>query len=409
MNKKPILIVASLLVGLGILVPITQSGLRLKTKAAGSSTLGLTSTINTQTGKEFSVPLTLNPNGSLVTGVDIKLNYPTNLLTLTRIDPVPGQPTQLIFLPDLQTTLSNSQSGDISFSILAFNSQNLSPSTPLSGNTSLPLAVLSFKAISDGTAQVNFSFTPSSTTDSNVSISSNPPQDTLAAVTNLTANIAAIAPSPTNTPISTPIPTISLTPISSTPKPLNTPSPTKSPNTNTSPTPSVTPTTKTLQITASTIHNQDGSQLTTGNWVGTSGNSSSSYLALRFNNVSLPKNSKIISANLDLFSSKTQWISIQSQIFLDTTLPLSAYSTKSLPSNRTKSTSSVKHTSNSQWVGNRWYTYQDISLLIKEMVNSTTWTSGNSVGIIIKGTGAAWGRKFISNTQAPRLTITYTN
>ena len=402
MNKKHLIILSILVVGLGILVPITKNGVRLKTKAAGSSTLGLTPTISTQTGKEFSVPLTVNPNGSLVTGADVKLTYPTNLLTLTRIDPVPNQPTKLIFLPDLPTTLNNSQNGNISFTVLAFDSQSLTPSTPLSGNTPLPLIVLTFKAISSGNAQVSFAFTPSSTTDSNVSISSNPPQDTLASVINLTANISSALPSPT----SSPTPSNSTSP---TPRPQNLPIPTKTQTTNTTPTPESVPTQKTIQVTASTVNNQDGSQFTGGNWIGTSGNSSSSYLSLRFNNLNLPKNSKIISANLDMYSSKNQWIQIQSQIFIDTTSPLLPYSTSSLPSNRSRSTTSIKHSSNNQWLGNKWYTFEDISLLLTEIVNGNTWTPGNSVGIIIKGTGTAWGRKFINSTQPPKLVITYTN
>jgi len=51
--------------------------------------------------------------------------------------------------------------------------------------------------------------------------------------------------------------------------------------------------------------------------------------------------------------------------------------------------------------------------VVQEVVNRGDWASGNSLSVILKGTGSAWGRKFVrsyngSAANAPKLVITYT-
>jgi type IV pilus assembly protein PilY1 len=64
------------------------------------------------------------------------------------------------------------------------------------------------------------------------------------------------------------------------------------------------------------------------------------------------------------------------------------------------------------WSANTWYDLDDLSPVIQEMVNRPGWQSGNTLALIVKGTGAAYGRKLISSydgdpAHAPRLVITY--
>jgi hypothetical protein len=51
--------------------------------------------------------------------------------------------------------------------------------------------------------------------------------------------------------------------------------------------------------------------------------------------------------------------------------------------------------------------------VVQEVVNRADWQSGNSLSIIVRGTGGAWGRKFVRSYEAgasfaPRLVVTYT-
>lgn len=89
------------------------------------------------------------------------------------------------------------------------------------------------------------------------------------------------------------------------------------------------------------------------------------------------------------------------------------FSTSNLPSQRTLTTQQVNHSSNTQWQANTWYALDEIAPVIQEVVNRADWQSSNSLSLILKGTGGAWGRKFVrsfdgSATNAPKLVVTYT-
>ena len=89
-----------------------------------------------------------------------------------------------------------------------------------------------------------------------------------------------------------------------------------------------------------------------------------------------------------------------------------AFSSGNLLSSRPLTSAQVNHSDDAQWNANTWYTLDDITSVIQEVVNRSDWQSGNALSIIMKGTGSAWGRKFIQsydgNTSfAPTLTISY--
>jgi hypothetical protein len=76
-------------------------------------------------------------------------------------------------------------------------------------------------------------------------------------------------------------------------------------------------------------------------------------------------------------------------------------------------TAQVAHSSDVEWQANTWYSLDEMAEVVQEVVNRGDWASGNSLSVILKGTGSAWGRKFVRSydgaaANAPKLVITYT-
>lgn len=191
---------------------------------------------------------------------------------------------------------------------------------------------------------------------------------------------------------------------------LSTPTPTS--------TPAPTPISATLtsQVSASVDDaNQDGSTLnlnSTTLWLGNAASTTSSYTVFRFNNLNIPRGAAISSARLQLYATQTAWIGLNMTLAAEANGNSALFSTTNLPSQRLPTTSQVNHTSNTQWQANTWYTLDEIGPIIQEVINRTDWQSGNSLSIIVRGSGSAWGRKFINSfdgsaANAPRLTINY--
>jgi len=114
-----------------------------------------------------------------------------------------------------------------------------------------------------------------------------------------------------------------------------------------------------------------------------------------------------------VFSTQSQWISISFNIAAENSANSAAFATGNLPSQRTLTSQSVSHSSNVQWQSGTWYSLNEIAPVVQEVVSRPDWQGGNSLSIIIRGTGNSWGRKFISSLDgstinAPRLVITYT-
>ena len=153
--------------------------------------------------------------------------------------------------------------------------------------------------------------------------------------------------------------------------------------------------------------NQDGSTLSSGNttlWLGNGSSTSSGYTGLRFTNVTLPQGATITSALIQVYSSKSQWIPMSIQIAADQSTNSVACSTTNLPSQRSLTAAKVNSTTNANWLANTWYSLPDISTVIQEVVSQPGWQSGNSLSVVIKGTGSAYSRKYLRSTKAqPQL------
>jgi hypothetical protein len=161
--------------------------------------------------------------------------------------------------------------------------------------------------------------------------------------------------------------------------------------------------------------NEDGSTFapsTTTAWTGTGASTSSSYLGLRFNNVVIPRGATITGARLEFYTTQSQRITLNALIKPESADNSATFTSGSKPSQRTLSSVSIPHSSDVQWYANTWNVFQDVSSLVQTIVNRSGWNSGNSLALVIKGTGSAYGRKFFTSyegnpAQAARLVITY--
>lgn len=179
---------------------------------------------------------------------------------------------------------------------------------------------------------------------------------------------------------------------------------------------SITQTVLTAQISAAGDDvNQDGTTFTpndTALWLGNGASSTTSFLGLRYEALNIPRNAKIISAVLQVYSVQNQFLTVNVSMAADAVGNSPVFAADNLPSQRTLTASSVILNNNVQWNTNTWYSLPDIASVIQEVVNRSDWSSGNNLSVLIKGTGSAWGRKFINSFEggaaaAPKLIITY--
>jgi hypothetical protein len=208
------------------------------------------------------------------------------------------------------------------------------------------------------------------------------------------------------------VPTPTLVP---TPIPTAVPTPTTVPPT---PTPTAIPSasTVTLQVTSGLDDvNENGTAFSaTDNptWLGNSQSATASYTGLRFTGVNIPKGATITSAKLQVYSPSSQWIGLSMNMYLDNSGNSLAFSSTSKPSQRSLTTGYVTHSSNTNWTASTWITLDEMASVVQSVVNRTDWQTGNSLAVIVKGTGSAWSRKMISSYESSpinsaKLVISY--
>jgi len=161
--------------------------------------------------------------------------------------------------------------------------------------------------------------------------------------------------------------------------------------------------------------NQDGSNVSIGAptlWVGNAASPSSSYTGLRFTNLAIPRGTSISSAQLQVYSSQLQWQNIVVTVAGEASGNSQTFTLGDPPAARALTAHSVANSSNSQWQASTWYSVAEIAPVVQEIVNRADWQSGNSLSLIVRGAGSAWGRKYAvsysgSAASAPRLVIRF--
>ncbi len=233
------------------------------------------------------------------------------------------------------------------------------------------------------------------------------------------AGITGITATPTQYPTSTIVPTVSPT-ITPTPSTGVTSTPTPTVALTATPTPTASagqPVTVTYQVSAGAADVTELNSILSATdatvWLGTGGSATTSYTGLYFANITIPKGATITSAQLQVYSSQSQWVSLGMNLAMENVGNSMVFTSTSRPSQRTVTTQSVNHSSNVQWLANTWYTLDQMAPVLQAVINRADYAYGNSISIIVHGTSGTWGRKYIrsydgSAANAPKLVVTYT-
>ena len=147
-------------------------------------------------------------------------------------------------------------------------------------------------------------------------------------------------------------------------------------------------------------------------WLGNSSSTTASWAGLRFTNVTIPVGATITSARLETNAASTQWQRMALEFAIEAAANSAAFTATSRPSQRTLLAPRVAHSTDAQWVANTWYQLEQIAPILQAAIAQPGWQPGNAVSLLLRGTGTAWGRKFIRAFEggaafAPRLVVTY--
>ena len=126
--------------------------------------------------------------------------------------------------------------------------------------------------------------------------------------------------------------------------------------------------TLTLQVNA--VDNnavEDGATFSTSPsplWIGNGASTASSFTGIRFTNLTIPPGATITSASVSLYSSQSQWISINFSIAAEAASNSAIFSSASKMSQRPLTSAKVQHSDNVQWAANTWYNLDEIAPVI---------------------------------------------
>ena len=205
------------------------------------------------------------------------------------------------------------------------------------------------------------------------------------------------------------------------PSPVSSSQPSPSPSPVSSPSPSPSPSAGTgsgsFQINSgSNDVNEDGTSFdasSTTVFLGTGGVVGGGYTGLRFTGVNIPFGATITSAHLEVVSPSATWNQLDFGIYGEKVANSAVFSTSSRPSGRSLTTATIVHSDNLNWAAGATISLNEMASVIQEIVNTSGWVSGNSLSVILKGTGTAFNRKFVSSFEgsagsAPKLVVNYT-
>jgi hypothetical protein len=234
MDKKKLivtlLVVVVMLAGVGVGVYLVRQQQDIREKAAPATTLALFPDNPTpEVGDTFTIAVQISSGENDLIGVDIVLNYDPSILGVNTAEPGDYFPSPRVVGPSIDNT-----TGEVTYTVYLPGG-----ATPITGQGTL--ARFNFQAKKAGTSPVTFgTYTRAAVYTENIE-DEDRGVNVVAGTTPTTINVlAAESDEPTNTPTSTPSPTVTTAPGIGGAEPTNTPTSTPSPTS--SPTKTPTPT-----------------------------------------------------------------------------------------------------------------------------------------------------------------------
>ena len=138
------------------------------------------------------------------------------------------------------------------------------------------------------------------------------------------------------------------------------------------------------------------------------GSGNDQVVGMRFTDISIPRNATILDAFLEFIAKDKTNGNVALTLKVENTDNSSAFTSTAFDlSNRSTTNISVS------WVPNDWNTdgvYQsaNIKTLVQDIVNRNGWQNGNSLSIIVTGTGKRRAWSYDGNGNAPKLYVKYT-
>ncbi len=122
-------------------------------------------------------------------------------------------------------------------------------------------------------------------------------------------------------------------------------------------------------------------------WEGQEGDENTLTLGLRFQNITIPKDAKIDSAFILMYSheAKLEDDVAKITIYADATDNAITFSEDSLITDREATTAKVKWTVEEEWKLWEAYSTPDLASVVQEIVNRSGWVSGNAIAFVLAG------------------------
>ena len=133
------------------------------------------------------------------------------------------------------------------------------------------------------------------------------------------------------------------------------------------------------------------------------------YIALRFQNLRIPQGADITDAHLTFVAAADSSAATSFSIYgedVDNSAELDT--SDDGITGLSKTAASVGWNSIPAWTANTSYQSSDLSNVIQEIVNRSGWCGGNSLTLLISGSGARYAKSIEgSSTEAPHLSVNY--
>lgn len=161
--------------------------------------------------------------------------------------------------------------------------------------------------------------------------------------------------------------------------------------------------------------NEDGADFHASSstvWVGTGEDVHHSYAGFRFQDVQIPAGVNVVEARFELYDEEGQWTKLDMVIGAEANSNCKAFRASQPPSKRSLTEARVHHVSDEAWTPAAYNFVDDLREPVQEVLSAPAWNEGNALCVIVRGSGASFGRKYVAAhegaaTKAARLFIAY--